>query len=115
VALHPAELIREIVSTDPLNPFQEETMNQSYRIRFRCPRGDYYKWAVVENLAMTLQQVYGAHWKFDCPAHGAQSARPFQAEIKKVIEHPAESRMDRMQPRLHSTRHAAINWQIQPS
>jgi hypothetical protein len=39
----------------------------------------------MDNLPLTLEEVYACEWEFDCPNHGAQWARPFQAEVKKVF------------------------------
>jgi len=39
----------------------------------------------VDNLPLTLEEVCASEWQFDCPHHGAQWARPFQAEIKKFF------------------------------
>jgi hypothetical protein len=66
-------------------------MSQSYRVRYACPQGDFYQWAVLENLDMTLQQVYNTDWDFTCPIHGPQHAKPFQAEVKKSFKR-SESR-----------------------
>jgi len=79
-----------------LDTFNKPTLNwtaprgklqlcSSYRIHHRCPEGDYYKWAVIDNLPLTLEEVYASEWEFDCPDHGVQWARPFQAEIKRVF------------------------------
>ena len=57
-------------------------MAHSYRIRHHCLQGDcnFYKWTIKENERITLAEVYRKEWDFDCPNHGPQRAKPFQAE-----------------------------------
>jgi hypothetical protein len=54
-------------------------------MRQRCPEGDFYKWTVKHNTPLTLQDIYAIVWEFDCPNHGMQWTRSFQAEVKKVF------------------------------
>jgi hypothetical protein len=64
-------------------------MSLTYRVRYRCPHGDFYEWALRENLNMTLQEVYNMDWDFTCPSHGPQRAKPFEAQVKKSFERAA--------------------------
>jgi hypothetical protein len=66
--------------------FWGDCMSQSYRVRYACPQGDFFQWAIIEKLDITLQEVYGTDWDFICPTHGPQHAKPFQAEVKKSFE-----------------------------
>lgn len=62
-------------------------MAQDYRVRFRCLQSgcSFHQWTVLEDVPFDLKEVYAAVWDFDCPQHGPQRGRPFQAEIKKVF------------------------------
>lgn len=60
-------------------------MTQSYRLRLRCPHGDFFHWMVGEKLELSLEEVYERKWEFSCPAHGPQRERPFQAELRRDL------------------------------
>jgi len=59
----------------------------SYRIQVHClqPSCDFYQWIVKENLDVTLLEATLGCQDFTCPTHGPQSARPFQAEVKRIF------------------------------
>jgi hypothetical protein len=58
-----------------------------YRIQMHCLEDecDFYVWIVKSKLSLELPEIWATEWNFDCPKHGAQCARPFQAQVKTVI------------------------------
>jgi hypothetical protein len=63
-------------------------MTPKYRLRLRCPHGDFYDWIVTDDVGLTLDQIYRSEWDFVCPTHGPQRELPFQAEEKRPVSDP---------------------------
>ncbi len=60
-------------------------VGQDYYVRFVCPYCFRSKWILKRELALTLEEVLNAFWKFECPLHGPLREKPFQASEKKPV------------------------------
>jgi hypothetical protein len=58
-------------------------MGKSYRIQLVCRHMDHAQWVVVENVDLSLTDMFNTPRNFLCPVHGKQREKPLQAEEKR--------------------------------